>query len=48
MFLSKVPNSKDVKMKNLDGPSPGQYNTTYFSDKSALSDHKRSTSDSGL
>lgn len=45
MFVSRVPNCKDIKVKSKDVPGPGYYEKT--NDASFLSDHKRSLSETG-
>jgi len=44
VFLSKVPNCKELKIKNKDAPGPGYYEKT-AQESSFLSDHKRSISE---
>lgn len=46
VFLSKVPNCKNVKQKTSDIPGPGHYEKQV--DQSKLGNHQRSLSDSGM
>lgn len=46
MFLSKVPNCKDIKTRQGEAPGPGYYEKLANNkDNSVISDNKRSTSE---
>lgn len=50
IFLSKVPNCKDTKVKHFENLGPGVYEKEFSSANASgiIGDHKRSNSDSGI